>query len=405
MRNFLTNLVGRSLGTLEVVQPRVPSIFEPYRRGTGLLGANPGLPLRDARFEPHVRAGLEGEGNAVSDKHQTPKSRASPAHPAVRDAQQAKHEPEADVAKVSEADPEPVEAPARPGPSAQAPASLMPRSIARPQPAAAIPVPTRHDLISPPSAPPVSPPAPIELSASGANTHPDGNSLIAAPLGDLGGNGPEGGHSLAQSQVVAKPGPVRSPRPPEMRAEAPNSRMELSELPALRATLEPSLVAHPIPPGIGAVRPPITLSTAGHQEPHAASATQSPIRKSPGHQESSATSARRTAIAPSAAAGHQEPPHASEVRPPVTSTLAPQQALHVTSAVRPPVPPHPINAKSPEALPPSSPSPPAIEVSIGRVEVRAVFPEQAVRSAPAPRPKTTVSLDDFLQRRHRRGER
>src|ERR1039458_9713329 len=42
MSNFLTNLVNRSAGAAEVVQPRVPSIYEPHRRDSGQLGTRPG---------------------------------------------------------------------------------------------------------------------------------------------------------------------------------------------------------------------------------------------------------------------------------------------------------------------------------------------------------------------------
>ena len=48
MSDFVTNLVGRSLSTLEVVRPRLPSLYEPHRRDAGpFLSARPGLGLRD----------------------------------------------------------------------------------------------------------------------------------------------------------------------------------------------------------------------------------------------------------------------------------------------------------------------------------------------------------------------
>jgi len=39
MSDFLSNLLARSLGTAETLRPRVPALFEPYRRGTGRPGA------------------------------------------------------------------------------------------------------------------------------------------------------------------------------------------------------------------------------------------------------------------------------------------------------------------------------------------------------------------------------
>ncbi|MEJ2009117.1 MAG: hypothetical protein P8Z30_13345 [Acidobacteriota bacterium] len=54
------------------------------------------------------------------------------------------------------------------------------------------------------------------------------------------------------------------------------------------------------------------------------------------------------------------------------------------------------------ALPRSSPNEPAVHVTIGRVEVRAVFPApSAGRTRPA-RSRATLSLDDYLKRRDRR---
>ncbi len=44
MSDFLTNLAARSLGTAEVVRPRVPSLFEPTRREGGLRPAQPSWP-------------------------------------------------------------------------------------------------------------------------------------------------------------------------------------------------------------------------------------------------------------------------------------------------------------------------------------------------------------------------
>jgi len=92
---------------------------------------------------------------------------------------------------------------------------------------------------------------------------------------------------------------------------------------------------------------------------------------------------------------------ASAVRPPAPPFLADPQASPVASAIRPPVAPRSGGVRNPEALPASSAPAPAIQVSIGRVEVRAIFPEPAVRSAPAPRSRPTLSLDDYLNQRNR----
>ncbi len=251
MSDFLTNLVGRSLGTLEVVRPRVPSIYEPYRRGSGLLGANPGLPARDIESEPPVETGLESGPNPIPSS-QTPKLRTRPPHPPAHDAQQANNDTQAEAVKVSE----------RPDPL---PPSPTPCAIAPPEPIAAMQVSSRHDLASPSTATPISAPAGFELSLSEPRAHPDGTSLIAPPLGDMLGNTAEGNPPLAQSPVLTKPGPLRRLRPPEMKAEAFSSRLSLDKPEAPRATLEPSLIAHQASPAASALRPPIAPSAAGHQ--------------------------------------------------------------------------------------------------------------------------------------------
>jgi len=75
MSDLLTNLAARSLGTAAGIRPRVPSLYEPHRQDTGLLGirqvsteaddespleyrSRPGAVFEDAmqrgRFERHL---------------------------------------------------------------------------------------------------------------------------------------------------------------------------------------------------------------------------------------------------------------------------------------------------------------------------------------------------------------
>jgi hypothetical protein len=54
---------------------------------------------------------------------------------------------------------------------------------------------------------------------------------------------------------------------------------------------------------------------------------------------------------------------------------------------------------APPAREPAPPAPPPVQVSIGRVDVRAVFEPPAQEPAPAPSAEPAVSLDDYLQRR------
>jgi hypothetical protein len=75
-----------------------------------------------------------------------------------------------------------------------------------------------------------------------------------------------------------------------------------------------------------------------------------------------------------------------------TATLATGELATATARpVAPNLPPTP----QPDAGPPSEP---VIRVTIGRVEVRAVFPEQPAKHSAPPRFRPSVTLDDYLNR-------
>jgi hypothetical protein len=69
-------------------------------------------------------------------------------------------------------------------------------------------------------------------------------------------------------------------------------------------------------------------------------------------------------------------------------TLKPDPSIRFAAAANRPAPQAPANG-APE---------PEIRVTIGRVEVRAVFPEQPVKSSAPPRFRPSVTLDDYLSR-------
>ncbi len=81
--------------------------------------------------------------------------------------------------------------------------------------------------------------------------------------------------------------------------------------------------------------------------------------------------------------------------------LAAHPASLAKSAIRPPVATRSAAARNPVTQPASNPNNSTIQVSIGRVEVRAVFPEPPARRSQPPRSRPTVSLDDYLNPRHR----
>jgi hypothetical protein len=331
MSDFLTNLVGRSLGVLPVVQPRVPSIYEPYRRDRGLLGARPGVPMQDESSESAVETVQEGKTDTIPVNHRDKKLRPQVKSPGTRMEQPAEEEVKM----------QPTEGVEPPAPARPALASLSPRMSTGPETIATSQIPSRHDPRTESTALPILSPTSFEPALPAAIPRPDGGKLIAHPPVSLRRETPKDIRPLTESQGDIKPGPVHHPRSAEMNTETSISRMEFRQPATLRAMAEPSVIAH------------------------------------------------------------QEPPIASSAHLPVAPSLVAQQAFHATSTVRPPLPSRAGGAKSPEAFPLSSPPTPAVQVSIGRVEVRAVFPEPATRRAPAPRSRSTLSLDDYLNQRNR----
>ncbi len=77
MSNFLSKLVGHSLSASEAIQPRVPSIYEPYRRGSAPHGAE--FAGRERSTEPGDQIGAEANAAVPSVKDES--SRAAESRP------------------------------------------------------------------------------------------------------------------------------------------------------------------------------------------------------------------------------------------------------------------------------------------------------------------------------------
>jgi hypothetical protein len=89
--------------------------------------------------------------------------------------------------------------------------------------------------------------------------------------------------------------------------------------------------------------------------------------------------------------------HRPEPEPPPRE---PRAAAGVEGApAAPAAAPRPQPGPRPARRAAASPAPPPVEVSIGRVDVRAVFEPPAQEPAPAPSAAPAVSLDEYLQRR------
>jgi hypothetical protein len=77
--------------------------------------------------------------------------------------------------------------------------------------------------------------------------------------------------------------------------------------------------------------------------------------------------------------------------------------LHAQRIAAPPLHPHAlVEGLDRAARIRDNPSEPAVQVTIGKVEVRAIFPEPS-RPAPRPPSRPTLSLDNYLQKRSRSG--
>ena len=79
MSDFLTNLIARSQGTADVIQPRLPSLMEPYRGGTGVLGAMPSLAAQGINRRSQDETGEGNDPNSsMGDQRVNPLHRPLP---------------------------------------------------------------------------------------------------------------------------------------------------------------------------------------------------------------------------------------------------------------------------------------------------------------------------------------
>jgi hypothetical protein len=95
------------------------------------------------------------------------------------------------------------------------------------------------------------------------------------------------------------------------------------------------------------------------------------------------------------------------LRPSSTSVQAAQPSEEIrpraaeAAMVAPPAARGTEAAKAAAAFAVPIPAEPSVEITIGTVEVRAVFPEKPAPRAPSRRPKPSVSLDEYLKRSSR----
>ena len=316
MSDFLRNLVARNFGTADVVSPRVPSLYEPYKRDANSLPIE--TETISAQREP---AGRE-EPLLAGEREARPAARRAVNPPRNRFARSDEFSPR----------PAPLSNPA--GFAAETPAAngrpLASAPIVQRQ-AAQAELPDSHST----TVSPLSPASRIaRLARSGTASQP---------------------LNFAQAQSDATSAAASPAQPPGIESHEFATNGLVHEPVARRST--------PSAP----VRPPVIPRAASDPDFHDLASS--------GHNLSGIFPGIPVADSPIAPgrfpAGVPTPPAAA--RPSAQFRSASQAS-------------------------PAAPEAPPVRVTIGKVEVRAIFPDAAPRRAPVQGPRPTVSLDDYLKR-------
>jgi len=390
MSDFLSNVTARALGTAPVVLPRIPSLFEPYRANEGPYVVRPSSSSADATTELQESASGSGEPrqSRVSAHVTIPQSpTAEPFDPHAPTSQQGQQGLRKDGAEIA--------IPVQPFVSAQqrtAPASLI-------QPAQ----------------------APIAVRATGLR---ESSSPVSPSRGSQLGPAQTGTTEDAPSAAQQSNAPVQAVRPPRAQqsqaVRAPDRAGSVSES-ALQSAARPALrplSAETIESTAGSAVPALHRVADAGGLPRAAyspTAEASPVISAL----RAIDSAHQPAATPAETARTARPDYFARRLAPQLEQTATQQSSHrtgrpvqppsleirpltaVETAVRPSVAHSAEGAKTPVALSVASPAEPPIQITIGTVEVRAVFPEKAAPRAVSRRSKPGISLDDYLKQSSR----
>jgi hypothetical protein len=366
MSDFLNNVTARALGVADAVQPRIPSLFEPYRADEGPFVTRTAWSSADAELEAEQPRGETSDLARRSAPIVTPESPdAEPLHadaPATSHPQWRTRDAPSDTREAE-----------KPGQSATHPRSLQEKASGGPgsevsplQPAQTGANRREAPLLEGPRPPVAAPPAGLP----GAQPGKFSLSEPAAPLAQSG--------LEEASQPLAKP----AVRPPVAHA------METSALtagPWLRRAVDAgNAMAAPqafLPKVQPKDSPPPHAPAA---ESDSAATTDVPDRRFV----PALTWISSQELPPRASAPAQAEPRGAEVHPRAAegSRIAAPAARRNEAA------------GSRVALPAESPAEPPVEITIGTVEVRAIFPEKAASRAPSRRPKPGLSLSEYLKR-------
>jgi hypothetical protein len=386
MSDFLTNLVRRNRGPMEAIQPRVPSLYEPYRRDNGVpreRGAG-SEPASEPAIAPdsesdaaiaRVNFRSNRQSDRQSDHSATPKSepRRNPIAHLTPDLRPRAPRPDARDGKSEDSEPTPAVAEKTEPPrfSRSVPSALVPGKHTPPGPVAEFPVsgqvPVRHDSSDNSSVSQFSRRTTLEPSVDSANAHPatiSPRERAAVPLSHTRG-------SIVPSRAEQFEGTPASEIKTAMRA---TTRAEEDRSPSIQHQAGQRETARAAASRLfGDDRAlPILMPAAELAVSDSASETPHPP-------------------VPAALVAHPHPLSTQPASPATPSTH------NIGDAA--PAPPRSGGVRTPDAAAISQSAEPSVQVSIGRVEVRAVFPEPPVRRAPSARPRTTLSLDDYLRPR------
>jgi hypothetical protein len=337
MSDLLTNMAARSQGVAPAIRPHVPSLYEPYRQETGLLGARQvsgEIDLESPRENDSQSNGVSGAAIPLDRLDQ-------PSEPPQQPRQNS-------PASIAETRREPIVSPRLPQTALRADSSPVLPSTSTESTQQPADVSTSWIL------PPATPIDETYRSQIDATLAPAGirplHRLQSAP------SAPAPSPDAATSDSLATPG--RSRTLPS-RLEGSSSSRQLSP--------------HPAPaPKPEETRPGLT--------------TTKPIQ--PMHPEQVFMESVRPESLPELV---------SSVTPAV-SGIPP--AMPLDSSVRRGFPKEtpPLSGIAVHPAAANQSSEPSIRVTIGKVEVRAVFPPTPVNRTPPQRVRPTLSLDDFLKR-------
>lgn len=404
MSDFLSNLVARSLGTSEVIRPRTPSLYEPYRAGSGPRVARSDFRSPETEREPQHEASLLNDDLAPPADVGTTKPKAQAPRPLWRDDKQAPPIPNAPSAGRAEGMQTEEPAPAAISPREEARSHASPAAGRAPEAKAAFRFESNSFSVSTPEAAAPSVRA-VRTSRDEAGPLPSGSKAVVGsprpsegPRVDLSSSHLPSGEPITPAIELPAGAATRSvPRARETFRPTAAPYSGMANIPDHLPSLEDNKSARNSVSG----SPQQSIKT---QSDPSAPRLRSPEGTSPPVEVSGLVSKPALGVLRNSVGSEPDRvargtgfPQPASGRIQLPEGSSGQSAGLSAGAVHPPVGSR-SEARIAAAARGSNRSEAAIHVTIGSVEVRAVFPEKPARRAPSTRPKPTVSLDDYLKR-------